>query len=275
MLTLLLTVAAQAAPCDAPVSPASLAAQADEATLAWATLDEDGFVEALDALDAGLPCLEAPLGPDQAAAVHRMHGLRAFLEDDSDAARASFRAAALADPGYELSDRVAPEGGKLWRLITEAAAADGEAGRPLSLLDGGQVWVDGVVGGARAEDRPAVVQVGADRSVVWSRLLGPGEAFAPPAAALATLPSRPAAAVAPPKAPRAKKGLDPMWIAAGGAAAASAGLFGASAGLRGQFDAAPSRSLHSATNGTFVGSVGMAAVTGGLVTAALVRSRRR
>ena len=279
MLALLASLAAQAAPCDAPVSPTELAAQTQEATLAWATLDEDGFVEAVAGIESSLPCVDAPLSAEQAAAVHRMRGLRAFLASDADGADASFRSAAQADPSYTVSDKVAPEGGRLWRLITPAAEADGDPGAPLETLDGAAVWVDGLAGGRRATDRPAVVQVGQGDTVAWSHLLEPGESFAPPAAALASLPpappSEPPGSARPPRAPRKRDGLDPVWIAAGGSAVASAGLFGASAGLRGQFDSTPSSSLHSATNGTYVASVGMAAVTGGLVTAAIVRSRRR
>lgn len=276
MLALLASLAAHAAPCDAPVTPTELAAQADEATLAWATLDEDGFVEAVDAIDGSLPCLDAALSTEQAAAVHRVRGLRHFLDSEPDRASAAFRAAAEADPGYAVSDRVAPQGGKLWRLITDAGSVDGEVGRPLTTEDGTEAWVDGLQGGRRASDRPAIVQLGRVDQVSWSHLLEPGQAFAPPTAAVAALPPADDPPSAPPPvAPPSRKGVDPVWIAAGGSAVASAGLFGASAGLRGRFDATPSRSLHSATNGTFMASMGMAAVTGGLLTAAIVRSRRR
>ena len=54
----------------------------------------------------------------------------------------------------------------------------------------------------------------------------------------------------------------------------AAGLFGTSAILRTRYDATPSQGLHDATNGTFIASTGLAAVTGGLLAAAVVKGRK-
>jgi hypothetical protein len=273
MLALLLSLTAVAADCPSPVTPAEVAARTDDAQLAWATLDEDGFIEIVDALPAQIGCLDGVLDPAQAAAAHRMLALRAFLSDDEAATRASVQAATLADPGYRLSDRIAPEGGKLWRLYDEASKQAAPKTRALDLPDGWTTWVDGAQTADRAQGLPAVVQIGASADDLrWTGLVpydgtlslpdlgrGPGGATdldAPP----------------PPSA-KARSSNTPLWVAAGTSGAVAAGLFGASAGLRGSFDNDPSKGKYTAVNATFLGSMGMTALTGGLVTAALVRKR--
>lgn len=277
MIALTFGLAALAADCPTPQSPAAVMADAGEATLAWAALDEDGFRASVAKVDVNLPCLSGPLDPDQAATVHRLHGLRAFIDGDVDAARLHLASAAAADPGYKVSDRVAPDGGALRRLIDEVQGEEHAEGGRLELLDGGTVWVDGEVNGGRDESRPALVQVGERNRTTWTAVLSPGEPFAPPVAAVAGLsaPPPPPPVASPSVTDRDRRGIRPLWVAASGTGVAAAGLFGASAALRGRYDADPSQSLHNATNGTFLASTGLAAVTGGLLTAALASNRRK
>lgn len=280
MLILSLSFFATAAECPAPVTPSQIESLAEEATLAWAAMDPDGFAELADQLESGVPCLTEPVRPQQAASVHALRGLRAFLDGDAPTARLHLQAAQAADPAFRLSARIAPEGGKLWRLAEDASTSELVPGEALTLLDGGTVWVDGHAAGARSSDRPALVQVGSGDRATWSGLLEPGEAFQPPAAALAALPPSEDSAAArvpdrpnPPRAPQGGRSRA-LWAATGGAGVVAAGLYGSSAYLRTRYEASPSRPLHGATNGTFIASTGMAAVTGGLLTAALVRNRR-
>ena len=186
------------------------------------------------------------------------------------------QAASLAEPAYRLSDRIAPEGGKLWRLFDSASSATAPSSRGLDVPSGWTTWVDGSETRQRASGLPAIVQVGsAADDVHWSGLLGSGDSLAlpdlgpaPAGGATADLDDPP-----PPPKPSRSGSSTPMWVAAGTSGAVAAGLFGASAGLRSSFDNDPSKGKYTAVNATFIGSVGMAAVTGGLVTAALVRKR--
>lgn len=281
MLTLLLSLTAAAQDCEDPVTPADIVAKTDDAQLAWATLDEDGFIEIVDALPGQIACLDAALAPNQAAAVHRMMALRSFLAEDDFGTMQSVRAATRADPGYTLSDRIAPEGGKLWRDYNEAAKKTSVSTTDLDLPKGWTSWVDGAETDQRAQALPAIVQVGsAPDDVQWTTLAGAGKPVVvpdlgrvPDVGGVADLdgPSKPAK---PPKPPKEGSGSGKaLWIAAGSTGAVAAGLFGASAGLRSSFDSNPTKGKYTAVNGTFLGSVGMAAVTGGLVTAALVSKR--
>jgi len=274
MLILTLSLFASASDCSEPVTPDQLESLADEATLAWAAMDQDGFEELADQTLAGVECLSEPVEPSQAASIHALRALRAFLAGDADAANLHLQAAYASDADFRISTRIAPEGGKLWRLAEQAREIPPSSGRALSLLDGGTVWVDGHAGGDRAEDRPALVQVGAGDRTTWSSLLEPDEPFEPPADALAALPTDLPDTPNTPRPPRSGGGAKGLWYAAGGTGVVAAGLFGASAALRGRYDVDPSQGLHDATNGTFIASTGMAAVTGGLLTAAIVKSRR-
>ena len=281
MFLLSISLFASAADCPQALSPDDLEDEVEEATLAWAAMDEDGFREAAARAEAVVPCLDEPVSPEQAANLHGLRALAAFLDGDTTTARTRLEAAHAADEGYAISTRLAPEGGPLWTLSVEASEADRDPGRPLSLLDGGTVWVDGTEGGRRSDQRPALVQVGADGRASWSALLEPGQAFEPPAPVLAELPDGGSDDVRIPRAPEAPArgaeggGATALWAAAGGSGAVAAGLFGTSAYLRTRYDQQPSRGLHGATNGTFLASTGMAAVTGGLLTAALVKSSKR
>ncbi|MFK7930737.1 MAG: hypothetical protein AB8H79_21320 [Myxococcota bacterium] len=279
MLPLILSLTALAADCPKRTSPQDIVSEAEEASLAWASLDEEGFSESVAKIDAAIRCVGTPLDGRQAALVHRLHGLQAFVSGDQDDARLHLAAASTADPGYRVSDRVAPKGGALRRLIDEVSSEEHDAGAPLELMDGGTVWVDGRASGGRDEGRYAVVQIGERGRTVWSTVLKPGESFSPPTSAIAQLSAEEGRAkpIAVPSAPvtdRERRGIGPLWVAASGTGVAAAGLFGASAALRSRYDESPSKSLHSATNGTFLASTGLAALTGGLFTAAVTRKRK-
>jgi hypothetical protein len=242
--------------------------------LAWATLDEDGFVQTSRQVRGELACLDAPLTNTQAAGTHRVLGLLAFLDGDEPAALAALQAAAIAEPTYKPSDKIAPTGGKLARLFDQAAKAAAPPRERVAVPDPYIAWVDGAREGQRAPTLPAIVQVGVDgQPTRFSAYIAAGQPVAlpslPGASSIAVLedpdprPSRD-------KLPRERSGgTSPLWYAAAGTGVASGGLFAASAALRGAFDNNPTRGGFSAVNGTYVGSIGMAAVTAGLVGAAL------
>lgn len=279
MLLLLLSILAGAAPCPAPTQPPAVGAQVDDALMAWATLDEEGFSATAAALRDTLACLDAPLTPSQAAGAHRVLGLAAFLDGDETAALASFQAAALAEPGYTPTDRVAPEGGRLARLFAQAAKTAAPKREAIAVPAPFRVWVDGATTADRAPSLPAIVQVGSDGAPL--RFSGWVPAGSP--VPLPELGGGAAPADAPPIAildeptprPRPSRGgPSPLWYAAAGTGAGAAGLFAASAVLRTSFDDTPTRGKFGAVNGTYFGSIGMAAVTAGLVGAAVASGRK-
>ena len=279
MLLLLLSILAGAAPCPAPTQPPAVAAQVDDALMAWATLDEDGFSATATALRDTLACLDAPLTPSQAAGAHRVLGLAAFLDGDEAAALASFQAAALAEPGYTPTDRVAPEGGRLARLFAQAAKASAPRREAIPAPASLRVWVDGATTADRAPSLPAIVQIGPDGAPLrFSAWIPAGAAIDLPDLGGGAAPAdAPPIAILDEPAPRprpTREGPSPLWFAAAGTGAGAAGLFAASAVLRTSFDDAPSRGKFGAVNGTYFGSVGMAAVTAGLVGAAVASGRK-
>lgn len=286
MLFLLLPFLGHAAECPQPIEPTALAAKVDDALLTWATMDEEGFAIAADAIAEDVACLDEPLSPEQAAAVHRVQGLRAFLDGNVDGASGAFQAAAIAEPGYRLSERLAPEGGKLWRLYQEAADKRPPLVYPMRVPSGFRSWVDGKVADRKAEELPAIVQVG-DRDVQWSAYVVAGQTpdipdLGRPSGGLDPVPLEPV-----PKEPLPDDGVvdldgpgpkapgngpDPVAMAAVGTGVVAAGLFATSAVVRSGFDDAPTRGKYNTINGAFIGSMGMTAVTGALFGVAIARA---
>lgn len=281
-MLILLATFGYAADCVEPVSASEVATRVDDALLTWATMDEDGFKEALDGLEVVLPCVDEPLKPAQAAAVHRVMGLRSFIDGDTEGATASFRSAAVAEPGYKLSERLAPEGGKLWTLYNDAADQRAPIVYAMPLPKGYRSWVDGEQSDRRANEIPAIVQVGpaadAKDSIVWTGLVDANEEFRLPE--LEALPDGgDPSPLKPDKQPKAAKtpkkpkggGNGALWGAAAGTGVAAGGLFAASAAMRSGFNNDPTKGKYNAVNGTYLASVGLGAVAGGLVIAAIAK----
>lgn len=275
MIAALLTLLAFAFACDTPTSPSDVSAHVEEAMLAWATLDEDGFVQTARAVKAEIGCLDAPLTVSQAAGTHRVLGLLAFLDGDEPAALAALQAAAIAEPAYKPSDKIAPTGGKLWRLFEQAGKTAAPVRERVAVPEPYVAWVDGAREGQRAPSLPAIVQVGVDgQPTRFSAYAAGGQPLTlpslPGASSIAVLEDPTPTGPTRDELPRERAGgTSPLWYAAAGTGVASGGLFAASAALRGAFDTNPTRGGFGAVNGTYVGSIGMAALTAGLVGAAL------
>jgi len=308
MLTLFLSLVAAAAPCDTKTQPKGVAAEVEEAMLAWAALDEDGFDEIAKRMKADIACLSEPLSTQQAAGAHRVFGLQHFLLGDEPAALASLQAAALAAPGYTPSERIAPEGSKLWRLFDQAAKAATPVTKPLEIPPGYDTWVDGARTVERAMPLPAIVQVATEgQSLRFSAVVPANQAVPLPELPVSmsarleaarkgkdkakdkatesdesTADDRSVAVIDPSDkpspgpvmldgpAPRERTGkVSPLWYGAVGTGVGAAGLFAASAVARNSFDQQPTQGKFNTVNGAYFGSIGMAAVTAGLVGAAL------
>lgn len=284
----------QAADCAAPVSPAALSATADDALMAFAVMDQDGFTHSAGRVADELTCLDAPLSPAQAAEVHRVVALRHLLSGEEARVVASLRAADRVEPGHPLSDKIAPRGGKLDLLQRKAALLPAPPPLSVDVPPGEVLWVDGTPSSVRYGGLPAVLQVSEGKRITESLYLEAGTPFALPAPAVpapapavaeARAPATRAPAPAVTEAPLPDPRLDVpvparphhgrgLWVAAGATGALAAAAWGTSAGFRRSYDAAPTLGKHTATNATWFASVGLGAGAVGLLTAALAGGAR-
>ena len=270
MLFILMTQVAWAG-CGAPTTPAQIDSTLQEATLAFAAMDEDGFRELALRAEVEIACLSSVLTPTQVATYDRIDGMRLFTEGDLDGARAAFVAARALDPRTELSDRIAPEGGKLARMFAEAKDAPSSTTETVDVAAGNTAWVDGTAGAERPTAVVSVVQVGRSESnVAFSKVLRPREALAlpsnlqPPEPVLEDTPAPtvPAAPVA--KVERTTKkhsASTPLWVATGVSALAAGGLFAASVYTNLEFAREPSQTTIGINHGTWYGAVGLGGAT--------------
>jgi len=152
---------------DCNVPTANVSASADEAFMAFAAVDEEALVAATDRIFSDLPCVHEAFSASDAAKVHRAVALRAFFEGRVDDAKFGLAAAFRAAPSTSLSARVAPEGGKLWRLAEEASILPATTSSlPVTLR------IDGLSTNQRVAAWPAIAQTtGASVETAW---LAPG-----------------------------------------------------------------------------------------------------
>lgn len=159
---------ASAQDCERAATSVELLETLGQADSAFVELDLDGFHAAAGMAAKQLECLEEPLVPADAAAVHRFQALVAFVEQRDEDVRRAYAAAAGLQPDRALSLRVAPDGHPLRGLYDEGAAM--EPGRVL------RVGTEGLlVDGTRAEQfvtgKPAVLQLtersGAVEHTAW------------------------------------------------------------------------------------------------------------
>lgn len=159
-----------------PVSAERMSSMMQQALLDFATLDEDSFYASTQQASESLPCLDEVLLAPNAAAFHRLMGLQAFFDGQDEVAVTSFRAAMAIEPDYEISAKLAPEGGKLHRLWTQAKDGPNPFVGSFTAPGGMYTWVDGAEGTLQAEDLPSIVQYGLDMDQVrWTAYLQPGE----------------------------------------------------------------------------------------------------
>ena len=152
-----------------PTSPEQVSSLMQQALLDFATLDEESFAVSSGQAEAALGCLTVVFPPASAAAYHRLSGIKAFFDGDDEAATLAFRAAQAIEPAYELPAKLAPEGGKLSRLWTDARSGPNPFIGSFAPPAGLYAYVDGTETRERAEDLPAIVQFGlGDGTVRWT-----------------------------------------------------------------------------------------------------------
>lgn len=172
---------ARAAACASAVAPSAWVSYLEAAEQAFSSLDEDAFDRHMDEAAIDLPCLSAPLSPEQAARYHRLVGLRLYVRDDEESARLAFAAARAIEPMGVLPSALLPPGHEARELADRASTA-GEVESVL-VPKHGELWFDGTPGTDRPVDRPTVVQVQIGDAIEASRYVAPGEALPPYTAA--------------------------------------------------------------------------------------------
>ncbi len=162
------------AACDLPVGAEELHGALAAGEAAYGN-DVDAFVAAERRVSAAVPCLLQPLTPADAARVHRIVALRAYVERDPPRTVAAFAAARVAEPTYTLPLTLVPEGNP---ARADYVAVDVSAPKTLAVpppTSGGLLF-DGSPGLARPQAWPTIVQViTPDQSVAASAYVWPGD----------------------------------------------------------------------------------------------------
>ncbi len=158
-LALLIASPAQAwGSCEEPSQRADVALGVEQATQAFRQLDREGFAAYRDRLIAVLPCLAEPLQPGDAASIHGLMALSAFLDKDDGGSVASLHAAVRSDPTFDLPAELFPDGHPLRLHLQVARSLQPGALRPLPQPAQGELSVDGVFATHAPGDRPSVLQ---------------------------------------------------------------------------------------------------------------------
>ena len=160
------------AACDTSVTSGYIENIAEQAEIAFVSLDPEGFSTALGALQEQSPCLTTPITPWAASRVHLTHALAAFLEQDEGRSIAALQAALAANPDLTLSERFGPG----HPILTEIRVAQKlPTSPPVSLEpeEGAQILIDGHRHNAYIREQPALMQHVRGDTVLASVLLSP------------------------------------------------------------------------------------------------------
>ena len=173
MVLFLALEAIAAAVC--PADAAALIGALDRAESAFTELDSPGFHQAVNDAAADADCLTAPIDPATAARLHRMVGLRGFVDGDEAAARLAFAAARSIEPTYAFPTSLLPRNHPALALYDEAAQVAGTTEAAPAPAEG-RLQFDGSPSLLRPSAWPTVaVLVGPAGAAMHSAYLSPGE----------------------------------------------------------------------------------------------------
>ncbi len=165
------------ADCPEPASAVRIEETTARATEALSRADADAYRAAHDEATALIPCLDALVPVDLAAAIHRMGGVRAFLDRDLERAHVRFASARMLDPNYEWPDELLPPSHPIRSAYVEVALTGMRFDVPVSPRRG-IVATDGRIGQGRLEGLPTIFQlINNDGTPADSRVLEPMEPY--------------------------------------------------------------------------------------------------
>jgi hypothetical protein len=146
-----------------PVHRAGLAIEVQAAYQAFRQLDRAGFEAHRDAVQAQLACMAEPIQPSDAASIHGLMALSAFLAKDDGGSVASLHAAVRSYADFDLPQDLFPAGHPLRLHLQVARSLQPGSLRPLPLPPKGAISVDGASADAAPGDRPCLLQWSVDQ----------------------------------------------------------------------------------------------------------------
>ena len=271
----------QAAFAACPATSGDLVASVEVAEAAFGALDVAAFRAATNKVTAEANCLADSASRPVVARLHRIEGLRAFVDGDTARADQAFAAARAIEPAYVFPEALVPDGHPVRVRYTALPPQPGGT-TALPSPTSGYLTVDARTSRDRPADRPTLLQVvGDDGGVRTSTYLWPGDPLpAYPASAVATGTSPPPTDT-PRQAPRTaeRKGPNlPLAVAAGASLAVAGGTMGLAASSHAAYyadDARPAEleGLRARTNTFYLTSVGTGVLGVGLGVGAVLAGR--
>jgi hypothetical protein len=152
LFAVLLTANAQAT---CPAGADGPGDHARAALAAYEQLEVERFRALVQRAHDAVPCLEAPIDPDDAAQLHLAMALEAWTERDEERVVEALRGLLSLEPSYQPSVVIAPEGGGLATAFEAARAAGPGSTDPMIGLE---LWVDGRSAPTLPRERAALVQ---------------------------------------------------------------------------------------------------------------------
>ena len=146
-----------------------------EGDTAFSALDDETFASARREAVKSVQCLEEPLSPGQAALLHKLQALGAFVDRDDAAAVACSRASSSHPPAMPCRIRLPPKDTRCERT-SRLRKAWWSSWAPLPTPKSGRVHVDGRPATAAPQGRPWVFQhIDDSGAVLGSALVASGE----------------------------------------------------------------------------------------------------
>ncbi len=164
------------ADCETPARVSDIQAQTLQTTLAFATLDVEGFAKAYDASHAQLECVAEQLPQSTIVDFHRTEALGAFFEKDEERTRNAFQALLTVQADWKLPEQLGAPGGALDLVLQKAREKPPSLEVPVVVPDGITVMINGVEAASRPANIPSLLQVlDANGAVVWNTYVQAGE----------------------------------------------------------------------------------------------------
>lgn len=273
VLGTLMPVLARAA-CPTPATAVNIIEASESSAQAYQDADLNRFIETTSKLEELIPCLAEPLPRNVAAGVHRMMGLRAFIDRKGEKSEAAFGAARVIESAYRFPETMVPPGHPIMVAYESLDVSDPPT-KSVPSAEGGYFQFDGRPGFERPVTLPTVTQLfNADGGVEVSAYLWPADGmFDYIVGSPAVLSGQDTAIDFRKKGPNL-----PLAISAAGSGLAAGVLYGLASGKNAQFNSpgAPyedGASLRASAN-TYAlasGSAGVVAV--GLVVGSVVAGK--
>jgi hypothetical protein len=222
------------AECGQDLTTADLVAMLEGAEWSYGQADLPGFSAATEQIRIQLPCLSEELPRNIAARVHRVVGLRGFVDRDPEVSTRAFAAARAIEPAYTFPSAMVPTGNP---VLLDYNAVPVEAGQHDDVLAPAEGYLvfDGRPDHSRPRSWPTVVQfVASSGEVTDTYYLWPDQSL-PVYEIASSQPVTDPLPVEPPPSATDRKFNAPVLAIAGGMAAASGALFVVSRSVHGSY----------------------------------------